>query len=102
MSRRFFFDSRKGRRYRLISLCVGCSSQKSKETEQVRPVKTMVVAAGNKPNVRTFPGKVEAAKSVDLTIPGTWLKLKAVGSTDAAKNPFSQVSDSNAPLCCSV
>ena len=59
-----------------ICLAVGCSSQKSKETEQVRPVKTMVVSAGNKPNVRTFPGKVEAAKSVDLAfqIPGVLIK----------------------------
>ncbi len=59
-----------------ICLAVGCSSQKSKETEQVRPVKTMVVSAGNKPNVRTFPGKVEAAKSVDLAfqVPGVLIK----------------------------
>ena len=59
-----------------ICLAVGCSSQKSKETEQVRPVKTMVVSSGNRPHVRTFPGKVEAAKSVDLAfqVPGVLIK----------------------------
>src|SRR5262249_9219372 len=59
-----------------ICLAVGCSSQKSKETEQVRPVKTMVVSSANKPHVRTFPGKVEAAKSVDLAfqVPGVLIK----------------------------
>src|SRR5215813_14116511 len=59
-----------------ICLAVGCSSQKPKETEQVRPVKTIIVSAGNKPDVRTFPGKVEAAKSVDLAfqVPGLLLK----------------------------
>src|SRR5262249_14125129 len=30
-----------------ICLAIGCSPRKSTETEQVRPVKTMVVAAGN-------------------------------------------------------
>ena len=59
-----------------VCLAVGCSSRKSTETEQVRPVKTFVVAAGNKPNVRSFPGKVEAAKSVELAfqVPGLLIK----------------------------
>src|SRR5262245_36620305 len=58
-----------------ICLAVGCSSEKSK-AEVVRPVKTMVVAAANKPSVRSFPGKVEAAKSVDLAfqVPGLLIK----------------------------
>src|SRR5262245_18262466 len=60
----------------VICLAVGCSSRTSTVTEQVRPVKTMVVSAGNRPNVRTFPGKVEAAKSVDLAfqVPGVLIK----------------------------
>jgi RND family efflux transporter MFP subunit len=59
-----------------VCLAVGCSSGKPKGTEQVRPVKTMVVMAGNKPNVRSFPGKVEAAKSVSLAfqVPGLLIK----------------------------
>src|SRR5215831_16568757 len=59
-----------------MCLAVGCSSRKFPETEQVRPVKTVVVAAGRKPNVRSFPGKVEAAKSVELAfqVPGLLIK----------------------------
>jgi membrane fusion protein, multidrug efflux system len=59
-----------------ICLPVGCSSRKTTETEPVRPVKTVVVAAGNKPNVRSFPGKVEAEKSVALAfqVPGLLIK----------------------------
>lgn len=59
-----------------IFLTVGCSTGASTDAERVRPVKTMVVAAGNKPNVRSFPGKVEAAKSVDLAfqVPGLLIK----------------------------
>src|SRR5262245_8553469 len=58
-----------------ICLAVGCSREKPK-AEFVRPVKTMVVAAGNKPNVRSFSGKVEARKSVDLAfqVPGLLIK----------------------------
>src|SRR5262245_51625341 len=60
----------------IIWLAVGCSRQEPTETKLVRPVKTMVVAAGDKPNVRSFPGKVEAAKSVDLAfqVPGLLIK----------------------------
>src|SRR5262245_45367990 len=59
-----------------VCLAVGCSPKKPAETEVVRPVKTMVVTAGNKPNVRSFPGKVEAGKSVDLAfqVPGLLIK----------------------------
>jgi len=57
-----------------LCLAVGCGS--TPETEPARPVKTMVVGAGNKPQVRTFPGKVEAAKSVELAfqVPGLLIK----------------------------
>ena len=42
-----------------------------------RPVKTMLVTAGNPPLVRTFPGKVEASKSAELAfqVPGLLIKL---------------------------
>src|SRR5262245_3881863 len=51
-------------------LTVGCAQQK--EVEVVRPVKTVVVSGGYAPAVRTFPGKVEASRSVDLAfqVPG--------------------------------
>ena len=41
----------------IIYLAVGCSSQESTRPEVVRPVKTMVVAAGDRPHVRVLPGK---------------------------------------------
>src|SRR5215510_2232958 len=49
-------------------LCVaaGCSRQEALPTELVRPVKTMVVAGGDRPDVRVFPGKVEAARTARL------------------------------------
>lgn len=50
----------------IICLVVGCSSHQPPVSEQARPVKTMVVTAGDRPNVRSFPGRVEASKMVDL------------------------------------
>ena len=56
----------------LSMLCLAAACSQEKEKELVRPVKTMVVATGNTPQLRSFPGKVEAAKSVDLAfqVPG--------------------------------
>src|SRR5262245_37253837 len=53
-----------------ICLAIGCST--TPQTQPIRPVKTLVIAADNQPSVRSFPGKVEAAKSVDLAfqVPG--------------------------------
>jgi membrane fusion protein, multidrug efflux system len=45
---------------------VGCSSHQGPTFEEPRPVKTMVVTIGDKPSVRSFPGRVEASKMVDL------------------------------------
>jgi multidrug efflux system membrane fusion protein len=45
----------------------GCSRQQPTAAEVVRPVKTIVVAAGDQPYVRTFPGKVEASKTAELS-----------------------------------
>jgi RND family efflux transporter MFP subunit len=57
-----------------LCLAIGCGS--TPETEPARPVKTVVVGAGNKPQVRSFPGKVEASKSVELAfqVPGLLIK----------------------------
>jgi multidrug efflux system membrane fusion protein len=57
-----------------ICLAAGCGSKP--ETEAARPVKTMLVGAGNKPRVRSFPAKVEASKSVELAfqVPGLLIK----------------------------
>jgi membrane fusion protein, multidrug efflux system len=50
----------------IIYLVVGCSRQESPRSEVVRPVKTIVVIAGDETHVRSFPGRVEGSKSVEL------------------------------------
>lgn len=71
----------------LIFLTLGCSSEKQTFSEAARPVKTMVVGAGNEPFVRTFPGKVEAAKSVELAfqVPGLLIRLPVKEGQKIAK-----------------
>jgi len=61
----------------IVSLVVGCSSQHKAPTEEARPVKTMVVAAGGNSIVRSFPGRVEASRMVDLAfqVPGVLAKI---------------------------
>ena len=61
----------------IASLVVGCSSGPSNVPEEARPVKTMVVAAGDTPTVRSFPGRVEASRMVDLAfqVSGVLVKL---------------------------
>ena len=61
----------------IVCLVVGCSSGPSTGPEEPRPVKTMVVAAGDTPTVRSFPGRVEASRMVDLAfqVSGVLVKL---------------------------
>src|SRR5262249_49614188 len=61
----------------VIHLAAGCSPQASTPAEVIRPVKTMVVAAGEETHVRTFPGKVEASKKAELAfqVPGLLVQL---------------------------
>src|SRR5262245_57517521 len=73
-------------------LAVACSPKK--ETELVRPVKTMVVTAGDAARVRSFPGKVAAAKSVDLAfqVPGILIKEPGKEGQRVAKDqPIAQL-----------
>jgi RND family efflux transporter MFP subunit len=49
-----------------VAAAAGCSTRASAPPEVVRPVKTMVVAPGSITHVRSFPGKAEAAKKVEL------------------------------------
>jgi RND family efflux transporter MFP subunit len=60
-----------------FSLVFGCSSQHKAPTEEARPVKTIIVAAGGNAIVRSFPGKVEASRMVDLAfqVPGVLAKI---------------------------
>jgi len=71
-----------GRRCWLFALLIvcfsaGCSRQNPTQTEEVRPVKTMIVGASDASYVRYFPGRVEAAKTVDLAfqVPGLVTRL---------------------------
>lgn len=45
----------------------GCSRKAPPAAEVARPVKTTVVTLGGDSRMRTFPGRVEAAKQVELT-----------------------------------
>ena len=71
----------------LICLTAGCSRQNETRSEVARPVKTMVVAAGNQPLVRSFPGKVEASKRAELAfqVPGLLVKLPVKEGQKVAK-----------------
>lgn len=60
----------------IVCLVVGCSSGHPASTEESRPVKTMVVAAGDRSTVRSFPGRVEASKMVDLAFQVTGVLVK--------------------------
>jgi RND family efflux transporter MFP subunit len=65
----------------------GCSPKASTDSEVARPVKTTVVTAGGENHVRTFPGKVEASKKVELAfqVPGLLVKLPVKEGQKVAK-----------------
>ena len=50
----------------IICLAAGCSPPDPVHSEVTRPVKTMVVAAGEEARERSFSGRVEASKTADL------------------------------------
>ena len=50
----------------LLALVPGCSPPSAPETGVVRPVKTAVVAIGEESQARTFPGRIEASRKVEL------------------------------------
>src|SRR6476469_1604105 len=62
-----------------VALCAdsGCSETEPSANNPVRPVKTMVVAAGDDSHERSFPGKVETSRRVELAfqVPGLLVKL---------------------------
>src|SRR5262245_41650074 len=60
-----------------IALGAGCSSKAPTNPDPARPVKTMVVTAGDELHLRAFPGKAEASKNVTLAfqVPGLLVKL---------------------------
>ena len=72
----------------IIYLAVGCSRQEPPRSEVVRPVKTMVVIAGDETHVRSFPGRVEGSKSVELAfqVPGLLVNLPVKEGQNVAKD----------------
>jgi RND family efflux transporter MFP subunit len=90
------YDKRRGRKGHgqivslvlpIVLLAAGCSGSDSGPPDAARPVKTMVVAAGGEPHVRSFPGKVEASKRVQLAfqVPGLLVKLPVKEGQSVAK-----------------
>ncbi len=71
----------------LILFIVGCSSEKPTLSAAIRPVKTMVVAAGGDTRLRSFPGLAEASKRVELAfqVPGVLIKLPVKEGQKVAK-----------------
>jgi len=70
----------------LAILAAGCASKPPPTGERVRPVKTLVVTEGEENHTRTFPGRVEATRNVELAfqVPGLLVKLPvAEGQTVA-------------------
>lgn len=56
----------------LVVFAAGCSRKTPPQAEVVRPVRTLVVTEGGENTIRTFPGRAEAAKQVELAfqVPG--------------------------------
>ncbi len=50
----------------VFALLCGCQPTPPPRTELIRPVKTMLVAAGEDVRIRSFPGTVEASRRVEL------------------------------------
>ena len=71
----------------IICLTAGCSRQSETRSEIARPVKTMLVTDGDQSLARTFPGKVEASKTVELAfqIPGLLVRLPVKEGQKVAK-----------------
>src|SRR5262245_45891524 len=71
----------------VVWLTVGGSWPDWTTCEVCRPVKTMVLAAADDLNVRSFPGKVEASRKVDLEflVPGRIAMLPVVEGQQVAK-----------------
>src|SRR6516225_5119753 len=59
----------------LARFVTACSRPESTRSEPIRPVQTMTVAAA--PDIRSFPGKVDASKRVELAfqVPGVLVNL---------------------------
>jgi len=61
----------------MICAASGCTPQKTPDSAVIRPVKTMIVVAGDELRMRSFPGRVEASKQAELAfqVPGLLIEL---------------------------
>ena len=61
----------------LLSALAGCGGNETPREQSGRPVKTMIIAAGDETHTRAFPGKVAAARKAELAfqVPGLLAKL---------------------------
>ena len=50
----------------LSAIGVGCGGNEPPREQPARPVKTMIIAAGDETHTRSFPGKVNAARKAEL------------------------------------
>jgi len=72
----------------LMLTATGCRQKPPAAAEIVRPVRTLVVTAGGDATVRRFPGRVEAAKQVELAfqVSGLLTSLPVRAGQSVAKN----------------
>lgn len=60
----------------LVGILIGCSRPAAPPANVVRPVKTMIVTAGDDTRVRSFPGRVETSRNVELAFQVAGLLVK--------------------------
>ena len=72
----------------LVLLAAGCRPKAPDQATPVRPVKLLVVSVGEDSAQRTFPGKVEASKQVELTfqVPGLLVSLPVREGQKVSRN----------------
>jgi membrane fusion protein, multidrug efflux system len=60
----------------LLLIAIGCSGPPAAAPDVARPVKTLVVSAGDDTRIRSFPGTLEASKRVELAFQVAGLLVK--------------------------
>lgn len=68
-------------------LAIGCTDEAPPPVNAVRPVKTLLVTVGDETRQRTFPGRVEASRRVELAfqVPGVLAQLPVKEGQRVAK-----------------
>jgi multidrug efflux system membrane fusion protein len=71
----------------VVSCVAGCAPKPVPTHDVVRPVKTMVVSAGDNTHSRSFPGRVDASQRVELAfqVPGIITELSVKEGQQVAK-----------------